>query len=96
MGKIITVMVELIYENGKFNFPNGEQIKLTTPTVDVSLVIKDIIPLQQKLEICQKACDYLNALNNTDYTTFGIGDRLKTGVEQEVSVIREMTFRMQD
>ena len=86
-------MIKLIFKDGEFHSLNNEPILAHAGSVDVDLTVEDAVPMGEKLHLAQKACEYLNRLNNTSYQTNGVGDKVET--EQiEVLVVRRMNFRL--
>ena len=85
-------MINLIYEKGEFRFEKAVE-SVPPQTMDVFLIVKDVVPDTQQPDLTQQACLFINEKLGTEYSTEGVGDLSKTE-EKTVVSITEINFRL--
>ena len=85
-------MIYLTYENGVFHSEKPFKNR-GVETEDVTLTVKDVVPESQRVELAQRACEFINLGIGTNYQTEGIGGHVATET-REISIISKFNFRI--
>ena len=85
-------MINLIYEKGEFRFEKAVE-SVPPQTMDVFLIVKDVVPESQQTELAQRACEFINQGIGTNYQTEGIGGHVAMET-REISIILKFNFRI--